>query len=185
MPYYFSWTLCQNDAKFLIDQAKDALATCFYQIPKYKEDFESKYADLDGPFKMFRFKKAELHCTTKYIGGKKMNNTAENVSYYTNPNVAENMGRAFQLKVVGFCATETTVSAMISIVGETQKFLWKNNITDKEKTAIISDPFYKNHPDIDSLFGQLEHGGKSLLIQNKTLLPDFWYQIILIMYLTL
>jgi hypothetical protein len=162
VPYYFSWTLRQNDAKTLIDQAKDALATCFCHLPKYKEDFTAKYAK--SPSELLRFKKTELHCTTKYIGGKKMNNTPENVNYYTNQNVAENMGRAFKLKIVGFCITESTVSAIISLVGETQKFLWKNNLTEKEKSAIISDPYYKDNPDIHSVFSKLEHGGKILAL---------------------
>ena len=103
---------------------------------------------------MFAFKSGELHCTTKYIGGKR---TASNShEYYENLIVAENMGKGCELEIIGFCVSQFTISAIVRLNG-CQKTLWQNNLNEKEKAAILSDPFYAN-TDIASMLKQLEYG---------------------------
>ena len=159
VPFYFAWFLNETESHKLIETAKTALTNCFENLTFFKKDFISD-KKIGDPLKEFKFKKSELHCTTKYVGSKKVANTPENVSYYENLTVAESMGRAFKLTIVGFCISKYTVSAIVSLSNLEQKTLWQNNLTDKDKAAIITDPFYENK-DIDRFIEKLEYGGNN------------------------
>lgn len=96
-----------------------------------------------------------MHCTTKYIGGKRIASNSH--EYYENPIVAENIGRGFELEIIGFCVSQFTISAIVRLSNGDQKSLWQNNLNEKEKNAILTDPFYAN-TDISSMLTQLEYG---------------------------
>jgi len=161
VPYYFGWFLNEPSCGQLMSAARTALKLCFEHLTQYREDFLKKSRCKD-PFELHEFKTGELHCTTKYIGGKKHSASDENRDYYEHFCVAESMGQATRLHIVGFCVGQSTISAIVSLRDAIQKFLWKNNLSEKEKIAIKSEPFYQNR-NVDSMLDKLEYGGGNLI----------------------
>ncbi len=160
IPYYFGWFLNEASCEKLRFAAETALKLCFEHLTQYRTDFKAKNSYID-PFRLYEFKAGELHCTTKYIGGKKQADLDENRKYYEHSFVAESIGRANMLQVIGFCIGQSTISAIVSLKDAKQKFLWKNGLSEKERAAIKNEPFYR-YRDVDSMLRKLEYGGKLL-----------------------
>lgn len=115
VPYYFAWFLNEKSSFNLISHAQKALKLCFQNLIQYR----SKCA-ID-PLQVYDFKGGELHCTTKYIGGKKHSCTDDNRAYYEHLTVAQSIGLVTNLHIIGICIAQSTVSAIVSLKDSSQK----------------------------------------------------------------
>ena len=107
-----------------------------------------------------KFKDSELHCTTKYCGSSLSNNKSNNnelQEYYDSPFVAESIGKAFRLEVIGFSICDTTMAAVVRLTDNCQKVLWKNSLNDKDIDAVLSSLTLK-YKESQTLIKTLEHG---------------------------
>lgn len=137
-PIYFAWFLNEKDSLWLDKLAKKCLSEVFEKCDLFKKDI----LDLNLSIELntlFEYKnKHQFHCTAKFLG-KNWVNKSNLKEYVTNPWVTQNLGKVFELELIGFSVTKRSIAADICIRKEQVGKLWGNDLNQYEKLEVLEN----------------------------------------------
>lgn len=135
-PIYFAWFLNEKDSLWLNEMAKNCLSQVFDKCDLFKNDLMDVNLSIDLE-KKFEFKnKRQLHCTAKFLG-KNWANKSNLKEYVTDPWITQNLGKVFELELIGFSITKRSIAADVCLKREHIGKLWGNDLNQHEQLEVL------------------------------------------------
>ncbi|XP_071103876.1 2',3'-cyclic-nucleotide 3'-phosphodiesterase-like isoform X1 [Haliotis cracherodii] len=144
-PVYYGWFLTEKASKDVRFIAKLLFEECQKCFPDYCRSILDTYTPTKyqkpsqvnekGQLELhFPWKSAELlHCTSKFCNKGRALHASE---YHSRQDVADNVGKAFRLEIVGFTFSQNTVAARVCL-NEEQRALF-DKPEEKERDDVIA-----------------------------------------------
>ena len=142
-PMYFAWFMSLVDSQTLLKVTRNLLKDCLEKCDQFRKGFEelSGLTDEEAMLRFFNRRncldsnKKIVHCTAKFCGNDK--DSAK--KYCKRTEVAESLGKAFDLKIIGYVITKGTFGARIMLDEEELKVYDQNeNNVDEERKRFES-----------------------------------------------
>ena len=138
-PMYFAWFMSLVDSQALLKVTRNLLKDCLEKCAQFRKCFE-EFSGLTDEEAMLRFfnrrncldsNKKIVHCTAKFCGNDK--DSAK--EYCKRTEVAESLGKAFDLKIIGYVVTKGTFGARVMLDEEELKVYDQNedNVEEERK----------------------------------------------------
>ncbi|XP_046543018.1 LOW QUALITY PROTEIN: 2',3'-cyclic-nucleotide 3'-phosphodiesterase-like [Haliotis rubra] len=143
-PVYYGWFLTEESSKYIRFIAKHLYEECRKHFPDYcrsilevyrkkyqkpSQENEKSQLELHFPWKSDDL----LHCTAKFCNKGRALGAS---TYHTRQDVADNVGKAFRLEVVGFTFSQNTVAGRICL-SEEQRALF-DKPEERERDEVIA-----------------------------------------------